>query len=116
LITGALLALVFVWGPIPATRNPWTMLLFTVLAFVGAHALRGQIAEQFPDAQAVSMRAALSEYAHSVGEKVSRARAATSPRVPSKAAEIERLVALRDRGAITDDEYAAAKRELLNLT
>jgi len=34
------------------------MLLFTILAFLGAHALRGQIAEEFPDIQPVSMRAA----------------------------------------------------------
>lgn len=48
-ITAGLLALVFLWGPIPATRNPFEMLLFTILAFVGAHVLRGQIAEEFPD-------------------------------------------------------------------
>jgi len=45
-----LLALVFIWGPIPATRNPFEMLIFTILALVGAHVLRGQIAEEFPDA------------------------------------------------------------------
>jgi hypothetical protein len=106
--TAALLALVFIWGPIPATRNPFEMLLFTILAFVGAHVLRGQIAEQFPDAQAVSMRGA-------IGEKLARARAASAGRAgaPSTAAELERLVALHDRAAITDDEYAAAKHELL---
>ena len=49
-IVAGLLALVFLWGPIPATRNPLEMLLFTILAFVGAHVLRGQIAEEFPDA------------------------------------------------------------------
>ncbi len=107
--TAALLALVFIWGPIPATRNPFEMLLFTILAFVGAHVLRGQIAEQFPDAQGVSMRGA-------IGEKLSRAREASAGRAkaPSTAAELERLVALHDRAAITDDEYAAAKRELLS--
>jgi hypothetical protein len=47
--TAALLALVFIWGPIPATRNPVTMILFTVLAFFGAFILRRQIAEEFPD-------------------------------------------------------------------
>jgi len=52
-----LLALVFIWGPIPATRNPLEMLLFTILAFVGAHVLRGQIAEEFPGAQPASIRA-----------------------------------------------------------
>jgi hypothetical protein len=50
-ITAGLLALVFLWGPIPATRNPLEMLLFTILAFTGAHVLRGQIAEEFPDLQ-----------------------------------------------------------------
>jgi hypothetical protein len=53
-ITAGLLALVFLWGPIPATRNPLEMLLFTILAFVGAHVLRGQIAEEFPDTAAGS--------------------------------------------------------------
>ena len=57
-ITAALLALVFIWGPIPATRNPLEMLIFTILAFVGAHVLRGQMAEEFPDAEPVSMGAA----------------------------------------------------------
>ncbi len=79
-ITAALLALVFIWGPIPATRNPWEMLLFTILAFLGAHVLRGQIAEEFPDAQPISMRAVAGQYAHSVGEKIGRARAATRRR------------------------------------
>lgn len=116
-ITAGLLALVFIWGPIPATRNPWTMLLFTILAFVGAHLLRGQIAEEFPDAHAVSIRAAFGEYAHVMGEKISHARAATAPATAggtSKADELERLVALHERGALTDAEYTAAKGELLS--
>ncbi len=80
--------------------------------------LRGQIAEEFPDAESVSLRTSMSDYAHSLGERIARARAAAAPATalgpPSKAAEIERLLALRDRGAITDDEYAAAKRELFD--
>jgi hypothetical protein len=129
-ITAGLLALVFIWGPIPSTRNPITMVLYAILAFAGAYLLRNQIAEEFPDVPAVSVRAALNECAQFVGERVSRMRAATAPRdagrpsrdagggpsrdaaAPSKADEIERLLALRDQGAITDDEYAAAKREL----
>ena len=113
--TGGLLALLFIWAPIPAARNLWWMLVFTVLSFVGAHVLRGQIAAEFPDVEAVSLRASLREYAHAMGEKVSQARAATAPAAsahPSKAAEIERLAALHERGAISDEEYAAAKREL----
>jgi hypothetical protein len=107
-VTAGLLALVFIWGPIPATRNPFEMLLFTILAFVGAHVLRDQIEEEFPDAEVVSVRTAISG-------RFDRARAATgrAQRAPSTAAELERLMALHDRGAITDDEYAAAKGELL---
>ncbi|HWX96381.1 MAG TPA: SHOCT domain-containing protein [Solirubrobacteraceae bacterium] len=107
-ITAALLLLVFIWGPIPATRNPWEMLLFTILALLGAHVLRDQIEREFPDAQPISLRAAM-------GDKVGRARAAMSSQSsgPSKATELERLMTLHDKGAITDDEYAAAKRELL---
>jgi Short C-terminal domain len=118
-ITAGLLAIVFIWGPIPATRNVATMLLFTVLAFAGAYLLRAQIAAEFPDAEAVSLRAAMSEYAHSLGEKVSHVRSATAPASgasPSTAGELERLVALHDRGALTDAEYVAAKRDLLSGT
>ncbi len=118
-ITAGLLALVFIWGPIPATRNIWTMLLFTILAFIGAYVFRGQIEEEFPDAHAVSLRASFGEYAHTMGEKISHARAATAPAPAaaggaSKAGELERLVALHDRGALTDEEYASAKRDLLS--
>jgi hypothetical protein len=107
-ITAALLALVFIWGPIPATRNPFEMLLFTILAFFGAYVLREQIAREFPDAHPISMRAAMEE-------KLGRARAAmrSAPAGPSMATELERLTALHEKGAITDDEYAAAKGELL---
>jgi hypothetical protein len=108
-VTAGLLALVFIWGPIPATRNPFEMLLFTILAFVGAHVLRDQIEEEFPDVEVVSVRAAISG-------RFAAARAATAraPSAPSTAAELERLMELHERGAITDDEYAAAKRELLS--
>ena len=115
-ITAGLLALLFIWGPIPSTRYPLTMLFYAILALVGAHVLRGQIAEEFPDAPMVSVRAGLGHYAQAVGARIARARAAAAPSRavarPSKAAELERLVALLDRGAITAEEYAAAKREL----
>jgi hypothetical protein len=53
-IVAGLLALFFLWGPIPATRNPLEMLIFTILAFVGAYVLRGQIAEEFPEGRPAS--------------------------------------------------------------
>jgi hypothetical protein len=117
-ITAALLAVIFIWGPIPATRNVVTMLVFTVLAFFGAYVLRGQFAEEFPDAEPVSLRAAMREYAHTMGEKVSHARAVTAPAGAaggsSTAGELERLVSLHERGALSDAEYGAAKQDLLS--
>jgi len=117
-ITAVLLVLLFIWEPIPATGNPWWMLLFIVLFFVGAHVLRGQIAEEFPDAEAITLRASVREYASNVGGKVSRARSATAPAAgsgdTSTAAELERLAVLHDRGSIDDDEYTAAKRQVLS--
>jgi hypothetical protein len=117
-ITAALLALIFIWGPIPATRNIWDILLFTILGFVGAYVLQRQIAEEFPDAQAVSIRATLGDRARIMGEQISRVRSATTPAkadgASSKTSQLERLFALHERGALTDDEYAAAKRDLLS--
>jgi len=116
-ITTGLLALIFIWGPIPSTRNPLTMLLYAILAFVGAYLLRRQIAEEFPDAASVSMRAAMGQYARTMGDRIARARAAAAPTraigVPSTATELERLAALHERGALTDAEFTAAKREVL---
>jgi hypothetical protein len=48
-VTAAILALVFIWGPIPATRNPLTMLVFVILAFAGAYVFRRQVAEEFAE-------------------------------------------------------------------
>ena len=111
--TAALLGLIFIWGPIPATRNPWEMLLFTICAFAGAHVLREQIASEFADAQPVPWGAALGEAARTLGQRVGRARATIGPGGRSTSAELERLAALHDRGALTDAEFTAAKRELL---
>ena len=73
-LTAGMLAIVFLWGPIPATRNPLTMLIFTVLSFLGAHLLRRQILEEFPDAEPVSIGESLRERAHVLGERVGKLR------------------------------------------
>jgi hypothetical protein len=114
-ITAGLLALVFIWGPIPATRNPWEMLLFTILAFAGAHVLRNQIREEFPDVEARSIREHIGAAREKWRRGVPSPESATVPNGHSKVAELERLSTLHERGAITDDEYSAAKRELLSV-
>jgi hypothetical protein len=116
LLTAAILIVIFLWGPIPSTRNPPTMLAFTVLAFIGMYFLRAQILEEFPDAEAVSIRDSLREHTHSLGEKIGRLRSSPSgsgDAGSSKVGELERLAELHQRKALSDAEYEDAKREIL---
>jgi hypothetical protein len=48
-IVAALLLLIFIWGPIPATHRPAGIIVFTVLAMFGTAVLRQQTAREFPD-------------------------------------------------------------------
>jgi len=47
-VVGALILLIIAWGPIPATRNPITIVIWLALTAVGIEALRRQTAEEFP--------------------------------------------------------------------
>jgi hypothetical protein len=47
-IVAAILILIFIWGPIPATHRPAGIIVFTVLAFFGTEVLRRQTAREFP--------------------------------------------------------------------
>ena len=50
-IVVGLLILLFIWNPIPATGKPLGILVFTVLALIGAYILIQQTAVEFPDAR-----------------------------------------------------------------
>jgi hypothetical protein len=49
-IVAAIMALVFIWDPIPATGKAAGILSFLALAFFGTYLLRKQTAEEFPSA------------------------------------------------------------------
>jgi hypothetical protein len=118
-VTAGLLAVVFAWGPIPSTRNPPEMVMFALVGLLGAALLQRQIAAEFPSGEPVSVRAALHEYAHSLGERVGQLGDAVGHERhggASVAEELERLAKLHDRDALSDAEYAAAKREVLRPT
>lgn len=53
-IVAAILILIFIWGPIPATHRPAGIIVFTVLAFFGTEVLRRQTAREFPPATATA--------------------------------------------------------------
>ena len=108
-----IMVLVFAWNPIPATGKPLGILVFTVLALVGTEILIRQTREEFPQAhqgetgQAIRARmASMREGRHTSGNP--------SPAAGSTTADqLGRLADLRDRGAITPEEYESAKAQLL---
>jgi Short C-terminal domain len=110
-VVGGLLLLLVAWGPTPAFRNIWWILLFAVLLAFGVTMLRRETAREFP---AVERDQSLSD------SRAQRAQARASTTAPALAGGIgrvetlERLSALRDSGAITTDEYQAEKAHVMN--
>lgn len=47
-IVAAIMLLIFIWGPIPATHKPAGIIVFLALAFFGTELLRRQTAREFP--------------------------------------------------------------------
>jgi hypothetical protein len=128
-VAGAVLLLVVLWGPTPAFRNIWWILVFAVLLALGVTMLRRETAVEFPGSEH-------GQALHDFQAQRTQARAVkTAPPPPSvtettvggsggsepapaggtgRVATLERLAALRDRGAITDDEYQAEKTHVIN--
>jgi len=54
-----ILALIFLWQPIPATGSWLGIIVFSALGFFGVAMLRRQVIDEFPDARAGETTAAL---------------------------------------------------------
>jgi hypothetical protein len=100
---GFLFLLLLLWGPISYVRKPSTVILLAVLVALGVEALRRKAAHDFPEAVPADTLAAVREGAGRIGFGRGGA---------SQAEELERLAALREKGALTDEEFAAAKARL----
>jgi hypothetical protein len=114
-IVVGLLVLLFIWDPIPATGKPLGILVFTVLALVGTYILIQQTASEFPEARSGAATHALRTRVASMRER--RHRHGENPNRPSTgtiADQLTQLAELRDRGAISPEEYQSAKEKLLN--
>jgi hypothetical protein len=105
----AIILLVLLWGPVGTPRRLVSLVIVTALAFGGLEVLRRQTVREFPDA-----------IRGEVGLEAALARLRTGRRPPAsehKAAvtvdRLERLAALHERGALTDEEYDAEKALLL---
>lgn len=125
----AILLLIVLWGPIPATRKPIPVLILFVLVWIGVEALRRQTAVEFPDAQfGDSMSGMRGRVEHWRSGR--QHRQAPPPAPPPMAggagpsilwsqderlSRLERLIALRDAGALTDAEFASEKAILMSI-
>ncbi len=108
-----IMVLVFVWNPIEATSKPLGILVFTVLALLGTELLIRQTGREFPQAHVGEARQAFRARVTSMREG-RHASSDPSPAAGSTTADqLGRLADLRDRGAITPEEYESAKAQLL---
>jgi hypothetical protein len=113
-VVALLLLLIVAWGPIPATRKVIPVLVMTALVVLGVEMLRRQTAREFPDATADASRAVIVTGARKVRESFSgRPGDGGAEPAPDRTAQLERLADLRDRGVLSDREFAAEKRALL---
>jgi Short C-terminal domain len=86
-----------VWGPIAYVERPLTILALAVLAALGVEFLRRKAEGDFPDAVASGI--SLPVLGRGGGK--------------STAGELERLAQLKQQGLLSDEEYVAAKAQLL---
>jgi hypothetical protein len=113
-IVVGLLVLLFIWNPIPATGKPLGILAFTVLALVGTYILIRQTAVEFPETRSGAATLAIRSRVASMRQRREQPKNPNGTGGASTAEQLERLATLRDRGAITPDEYETAKRQLLS--
>jgi hypothetical protein len=132
-LTYGLVAVVFLlllwWGPTLAFREPISLVVIAVLMAVGTESLRRQVAREFPDAQRrrVDIHSWWRELRNRVSERLPRAhgalaRASSHPGAvhngngaiaASNVELIGKLADLRDRGALTEQEFDEEKRHIL---
>jgi hypothetical protein len=106
----AVVLLVLLWGPVGTPRRLVSLVIVTALAFIGIEVLRRQAVREFPDAvsgEAMSLGAPLAHL------RVRGRPPAREPVAPATVDRLERLAALHERGALTDEEYDAEKALLL---
>jgi Short C-terminal domain len=112
--TGVLWLLLILWGPTHALRTWWGILLLAVLLVAGVWVLRRQTLVEFPEAglhpAEVTMAARMTASARKLTHHREHHAASAPAGGGSTADELDRLVALRDKGALTQDEFEQAKK------
>ncbi|HTP21345.1 MAG TPA: SHOCT domain-containing protein [Solirubrobacteraceae bacterium] len=113
-IVVGVLVLLFIWDPIPATSKPIGILVFTVLALLGTYILIQQTEVEFPEARSGAATHAIRTRMASARERRQHSGGSSAPAGPTTAEQLKQLADLRDRGAISPEEYQSAKEKLLS--
>ena len=111
--TAVIWLLLILWGPTHALRTWWGIVLIGALLAGGVWALRRQTLVEFPEAGTEAGGQSVTTRAVASARKLTERRAAAAPAGGSTADELDRLVALRDKGALTQDEFEQAKKAAL---
>jgi hypothetical protein len=111
-----LMVLVFIINPIPATGKPAGIIVFLILAMFGTYLLREQTQREFPDAQSGATTARIRARVSAIRDSRQHSKTDSTPGAPALTMpeQLRELSDLRDHGAITPEEYQAAKAHLLN--
>ncbi|MCL2418312.1 MAG: SHOCT domain-containing protein [Conexibacteraceae bacterium] len=114
-ITLGLMVLIFLWDPISATSKPAGIIVFTLLALLGTEVLVRQTAREFPEARTGAATHVIRTRLHSLRARRPQrsSRSASAPAGPTTAEQLGQLADLRAQGALSEDEYQAAKTRLL---
>ena len=111
--TTAIMVVVFLWDPIPATGTPAGIIAFLALALFGTEMLRRQTEVEFPNARRGEATAAIRSRWQAMRKPRQAPSAPATPTSSTIADQLRGLSDLRDHGAITGDEYETAKAQLL---
>jgi Short C-terminal domain len=107
-VVGLIFLVLVLWAPVVAFHKPIGLLLLAVLMVLGTEVLRRQTVVEFPNARF----GGFGERLRATAPRRSEAQP-PAPSAPSKVEELERLSALRAQGSLSDEEFEAAKSEIL---
>jgi hypothetical protein len=102
------------WGPTEGFRRPLPLLVLLALFIAGIEVLRGQTLREFPQETWDTLRERWSErLARRSSSTAAPSPAAAASPESARVGELERLVALRDAGALDAEEFEREKQRLL---
>jgi hypothetical protein len=107
-VVASIFLVLILWAPVVAFHKLIGLILLAGLMVLGTEVLRRQAAAEFPDAAFGGL-----------GDRMRASvpgRSSAEPQAPpreSKIDQLERITALREKGALTEEQYEAAKAEVL---